>query len=158
MDAAILVPTSLLLVAAAFDIRFGKFPNWLFIISFIAGLLWLALGGDWKMFLMSVGFTILFFIALTPFVYFRVFGAGDIKLLASLSLFTGVPVAATVLVYSLFWGLLIGLLRVALSGDLKNFLNATLLRVAHKRTQKIPYVVAILLGWFSYLAAGDLIL
>jgi Flp pilus assembly protein protease CpaA len=157
MDAAILVPTSLLLVAAVYDVRFGKFPNWLFIISFLAGVLWVALSGDVKMVLMSLGFTILFFIALTPLVYFKAFGAGDIKLMSSLSLFTGVPTAATVLVYALFWGLMMGLLKIALSGQLKTFTQSLILRNPQVKSQKIPFVVAILLGWFSFLVAGDIL-
>ncbi|MCB9073709.1 MAG: prepilin peptidase [Bdellovibrionaceae bacterium] len=157
LNAAFLIPTSLLMVAATFDIRFGKFPNWLFIISFFAGVLWLALSGDIKMFLVSFGYSILFFIALTPLVYFKAFGAGDIKLLLSLSLFTGVITAATVLVYALFWGLLMGLIKIMLSGQFTTFIQSFLLRNPQVKNQRIPFVVAILLGWFSFFVAGDLL-
>lgn len=102
-------------------------------------------------------YSLLFFVALAPLVYFKVFGAGDIKLLTSFSLFVSVPVAATVLVYSLFWGLLIGMIKITVSGELKTFVQSIYLRTKQVKSQKIPYAVAILMGWLSYLVAGDLL-
>lgn len=107
--------------------------------------------------MLSFVYSLLFFVALAPLVYFKVFGAGDIKLLTAFSLFVTVPVAATVLVYSLFWGLTLGLIKIILSGDLKTFAQSIYLRTKQVTSQKIPYVVAILLGWFSYLVAGDIL-
>jgi len=155
MTAAIWIPTSLLAIAAAMDLRFGKFPNWMFIATTIIGLIWLSLNTGIKEFMLSFAYSICFFIALAPLVYLKVFGAGDIKLLAAFSLFVTVPVAATVLVYSLFWGLLIGIIKIALAGDFKNFAQSFALRTNQVRSQRIPYVVAILLGWCSLLVTGD---
>lgn len=107
--------------------------------------------------MLSVVYSIAFFIALAPLVYFKVFGAGDIKLLTALSLFITVPTTATVLVYSLFWGLLIGLFKILLSGDTKTFFQSFALRTQQVKSQKIPYAVAILMGWFSILVAGDIL-
>lgn len=157
MTAAIWIPTSLLIIAAAMDLKSGKFPNSVFIASALMGLVWLGFNTELKEFMLSLTYSILFFIALAPLVYFKVFGAGDIKLLTSFSLFVTVPVAATVLVYSLFWGLLIGMIKIVLSGDLKNFAQSFALRTSQVNSQRIPYAVAILLGWCSFLVAGDLL-
>lgn len=157
MSAAIWIPTTLLIIAAVMDLRFGKFPNRLFITSALMGLVWLGFQTDLKVFIMSVVYSMIFFVVLAPLVYFKVFGAGDIKLLTALSLFITVPITATVLVYSLFWGLLIGLLKILLSGDLKTFTQSFVLRTKQVKSQKIPYAVAILLGWFSFLTVGDIL-
>jgi Flp pilus assembly protein protease CpaA len=157
MTTATWVPTALLIIAAVMDLRFGKFPNRLFITSALIGLVWLSFRTDLRVFMMSVVYSIMFFVVLAPLVYFKVFGAGDVKLLTALSLFITVPVSATVLVYSLFWGLLIGLLKILLSGDLKTFSQSFLLRTKQVKSQKIPYAVAILLGWFSFLTVGDIL-
>lgn len=157
MSTAIWMPTTLLIIAAVMDLRFGKFPNRLFITSALVGLVWLGFQKDLRVFMMSVVYSMLFFVALAPLVYFKVFGAGDVKLLTALSLFITVPVSATILVYSLFWGLLIGLLKILLSGDLKTFSQSFLLRTKQVKSQKIPYAVAILLGWFSFLTIGDIL-
>ncbi|MCC6138693.1 MAG: prepilin peptidase [Bdellovibrionaceae bacterium] len=157
MTAAIWIPSSLLVIAAALDLRFGKFPNWLFVTSALTGLIWLGLRTEIREFMLSVFYSVLFFVALAPLVYFKVFGAGDIKLLTAFSLFVTVPIAATVLIYSLFWGLLLGLIKMALAGDLKTFTQSFLLRTQQVKSQKIPYAVAILMGWLSFLVAGDLL-
>lgn len=157
MAAALWIPTSLLIIAAGLDLRFGKFPNWLFLASALTGLIWLGLRTEIREFMLSVLYSVLFFVALAPLVYFKAFGAGDIKLLTAFSLFVSVPVAATVLVYSLFWGLLIGLIKIVLSGELKTFSQSILLRTKQVKSQKIPYAVAILMGWLSFLVAGDLL-
>lgn len=157
MTAALWIPTSLLIVAAAMDLRFGKFPNWMFLTSTFIGLVWLSLNVGIQDFMLSLAYSIGFFIALVPLVYFKVFGAGDIKLLAAFSLFVTVPVAATVLVYSLFWGLFIGVIKIALSGELKTFFQSFALRTSQVGSQRIPYVVAILLGWCSFLVAGNVL-
>lgn len=157
MTIEIWLPTSLLIISAVLDLRFGKFPNWLFVASSCLGVLGLFLRLEMREFMLSLLFSVLFFIALAPLVYFKVFGAGDIKLLASFSLFTSVPIAATVLVYSLFWGLLMGLLKVFLSGQFKNFTYSFILKNPQVKSQKIPYVVAILMGWCSFLVVGDVL-
>lgn len=157
MTAALWIPTSLLLVAAAMDLKFGKFPNWLFLASAFIGLVWLGLNVGIKDFMLSLAYSILFFVALAPLVYFKVFGAGDIKLLTAFSLFVTVPIAATVLVYSLFWGLLIGVFKMALSKELSTFFQSFALRTSQVGSQRIPYAVAILLGWFSFLTIGNML-
>lgn len=151
------LPTSLLMIAAVLDLRIGKFPNWLFVTSALLGILWLGLRTEMRDFMLAIGYSILFFFALAPLVYFKAFGAGDIKLLTSLSLFVSVPTAATVFLYSLFWALLIGLLKVLLSGELKNFTQSLLLRNPQTKAQNIPFAVALFIGWCSFLVAGDIL-
>lgn len=155
-EAHILAPTLLLIVASLFDLKSGKFPNWLFIVSFAFGLLWLAGKNDLGEFMMGLGSAILVFIALAPLVFMKAFGAGDVKLMTSFCLFTDLKVTGFVLLYSLFWGLLLGLLRMAVAGELKLFTQSFFLRTPQAAHQKIPYTFALLLGWFSLLTVGGL--
>ena len=157
MTMAIWIPTSLLILSAALDLRFAKFPNWLFLASAGLGVLWLTLHHSLADLASLLTYSLLFFVVLIPFFYFKIFGAGDIKLLTSLSLFVSVPTAATVLVYSLFWGLLIGLLKIGLSGEIVTFVQSLLLRNPQVRSHKIPFAVAILIGWCTFLVAGDIL-
>lgn len=157
MSLAMWIPTSLLILSAALDLRYAKFPNWLFVSGVAIGALWLMMNHPWSAALISIFYSVLFFIGLAPLVYFKVFGAGDIKLLTALSLFVTVPSAATVLVYALFWGLLIGIIKIVLSGDIKVFTQSFVLRNTQVKSQKIPFAVAILIGWCSFLVAGDIL-
>jgi len=153
-EAHILAPTILLLVASVLDLKYGKFPNWLFIVSFVAAAIWLGWRADAGELMKGLGSAILVFIALSPFVFVRAFGAGDVKLMTAFCLMTDLRATAMVLLYSLFWGLLIGLFRIALAGELKVFTQSFVLRNPQVKNHKVPYTFALLLGWFSLLTLG----
>lgn len=142
--------SGLLTTAVVCDIKWGKFPNWLFLVScFFAFVFWLfhitpiALGT-------KVLASILLLIGLMPLFYIKALGAGDIKLLSAFSLFTSWLIALDVLIYSLYWGLLIAALKLLVSGDLYRYIK----QKAPFTSNKIPYTVALLLGWGSYLHVG----
>ncbi len=92
------------LAAVLFDLRFRKIPNRLIVLGLAAGLLfrvfyWGVLGGI--LFFGGVGVPILL---LGPLFYFRMIGAGDIKLLAVLGSFLGGLAAGKCLLVSLIFG------------------------------------------------------
>ena len=152
-----LIPTLLLCVASALDFSKGKFPNFVFLSSLAIGSLWVY---HTTQSLQVLGLALisaaLCIVILFPLFVFNVLGAGDIKLLSVVCLLTSWQTTTSILAYSLFWGLLLGLFKLALSGDLKNFLLSFYLRtplVPHK----IPYTVALLLGWLTTLQIGGVL-
>lgn len=152
-----LMPTLLLCVASALDFSKGKFPNFVFLASLVISSIWvyhstqslqvLGLG----LLLSSVCIIVLF-----PLFLFNILGAGDIKLVSVVCLLTSWQTTTSILTYSLFWGLLIGLFKLALSGDLKNFLLSFYLRTSLV-PHKIPYSIALLLGWLTTLQIGGVL-
>lgn len=156
-ETSILIPTTLLLTAVVMDIKSGKFPNWMFMASLVGGLAWMTfqsgVEGAMKGFIIAI---VLFF-ALSPLVFAKILGGGDIKLLAAFSLFTSWQITLSTLLYSLFWGALLGILRIVLAGEAKTFFTSMALRTHQVQSQKIPYTVAILLGWLTWTVQGGVV-
>lgn len=151
----ILFPTLLLVAASAFDIKTGRFPNWLFIVCTLASIGLLLF---YKHSLLFVGLSFLsasfLFLVLTPLFFMGALGAGDLKLLFVLCLLTEPTTTLWVLAYSLFWGLLIGITKLMLAGELLVFTQSLMLNTPQVRSQKIPYTVALLLGWMTLVSTG----
>ena len=150
-------PTLLLIMACYFDLRSARFPNWLFVSSLCIALALKMADSSWLVSLQQLGWSLGFFILITPLVFLKVFGAGDAKLMMSFTLFTNFSTSLNVFLYSLFWGLLIGLLRMALAGQLVTFTSAFVLKNPQVKTNKIPYTFALLLGWLSVATVGGLV-
>lgn len=92
-----------------------------------------------------------------PLVLARIVGAGDMKLLVAFGMATTWPATLTVLVWSLIWGAVLGLVRATVAGDMGRLLTSTYLlttktKPAEATLHKIPYTNALLFGWMSYLA------
>ncbi|MBY0384379.1 hypothetical protein K2X05_04400 [bacterium] len=148
-ELSLFLPTLLLLTACGFDLKTGKFPNWLFVGS-------LAISIAFTLSFSASAWALAFFICLTPLFFAGVVGAGDIKLMGVFCLLTNPMTSLSVLTYSLFWGLLMGLMKLFLSGQLLTFTQSFVLRTPQTQNQKIPYTVAILLGWLTFLSQGGL--
>lgn len=153
LDVHIMMATTLLIVAVIMDMLTGKFPNWLFVLSYILGACWLVFNMDSVGVMKGILFSIIIFAVLAPLVFLNALGAGDVKLLTAFSLFVGWQTTVDTFIYSLFWGLLLGVLKILLSGEAKNIKNLAFKKDKSK-TNKIPYTVAILLGWMSVLSVG----
>jgi Flp pilus assembly protein protease CpaA len=158
LDFNILLPTLLLLVACGFDLKTGKFPNWLFLTSAFFCLIYFmifdtSLASVAQRFLLSL----IVLIFLSPLVLLRALGGGDLKFLSVFAFATNLHTTLSVLIASLFWGLLIGIIRMALSGELLTFTQSFVLRNPQVKSQKIPYTFALLLGWLTFLSTGSLL-
>lgn len=92
-----------------------------------------------------------------PLVVTHILGAGDMKLLAAFGLTVQWNSVLWVVVYSLFWGALLGVFRSILRGEGKLLLQNTL-KIAGRQNieaqtlQKIPYTVALLFGWLTHIS------
>ena len=152
-----LVPTLFLCVASALDFSKGKFPNFVFLISLCFSVVWVyALTGSFFAAAQSLAFGFACLVILFPLFSLGALGAGDIKLMSVFCVLTSWQITASVLVYSLFWGLCIGVISMALSGQLKTFFISFYLRTP-QHYGRIPYAVALLLGWLSVSHAGGIL-
>jgi prepilin peptidase CpaA len=152
------------LTAAFFDLRCGKIPNGLIMLGLAAGLLfrlfyWGVLGGI--LFFGGIGVPILL---LGPLFYFRMIGAGDIKLLAVLGGFLGGTGIGKCLLGSLFfggfWSLVLMIFRKNLKARLNYFfcytsayLTTGIWRPYRNKGQKkgeFPFSVSVFLSVLCY--------
>ncbi len=152
-----MAPTLLLIFASYFDLRSARFPNWLFVTSLLAAFALKTVELGWLLSLQQAAWGLAFFVLLIPLVFLKAFGAGDAKLMLSFTVLTSFSTSLNVFLYSLFWGLLIGLLRMALAGQLVTFTTSYILKTPQVKTNKIPYSFAILLGWLSVSTVGGLL-
>jgi len=155
MNAVALITASLILLAGVIDdLRSKKVHNWLFLtctsIALIAGLMtegWPGLNTALLGFVAGIA-------TLLPLVLLKVIGAGDMKLLAAFGAAAGWSVVVDVAVLSLIWGAIFGVMQVTLKGQLKATL-ANMLNIARMKDRstmtlhKLPFTVALLMGWLS---------
>lgn len=152
-------PLTFLLIAIADDLLFKKFHNWLFLTMLSVSLFYTATLSllSWP----EAGFGFLTgFGLMLPLVLVRALGAGDMKFMMCLGVLLGASCTLHVFIYSLFWGALIGVLRVLLSGQILNFkknLQIMSHRLAPHKLHTVPYTVAIFLGWLTWLQMGSLL-
>ena len=157
-----LLATGILMTGVVEDLRARKVRNTVFLIclaiAFIAELVvGLATHSLGPTILIAVtGFGCAIAITL-PFVLFGVLGAGDMKLFAAFGMATSWNAVLTVFIASLVWGAVLGLVSSFTHGQGKALLRNTLgifvpaYRVDRTQMHAMPYTVALLFGWVSYL-------
>src|SRR6266699_5229766 len=79
----------LVAVAALFDIRFRRIPNWLLLAGIIAGLAWNAYSSGWSGLGSGAAGLGLGFVLYFPLYLLRARGAGDVRLLAAVGAIAG---------------------------------------------------------------------
>jgi prepilin peptidase CpaA len=79
----------LVAIAAVFDIRYRRIPNWLVLAGIIVGLAWNVYSSDWSGLLRASEGLGLGFILYFPLYMIRARGAGDVKLLAAVGAVAG---------------------------------------------------------------------
>ena len=138
------------------DLRSRKFHNWLFLTCCVLGAVVVAIsGGMHELLFAGFGF-FAGFIILLPLVLTGLIGAGDMKLLAAFGLVAGWDAVLTVAVLSLFWGAIFGVVRVLADKQGRAFFKnlsaiATLQKRENLVLHRMPYTVALFMGWLSYL-------
>jgi prepilin peptidase CpaA len=153
----LLLPSSILLLAVVDDLRSRKVHNGLTITAMIVALVFSIFVGGWSGFQTALlgGATAL--ALCLPMFVFGVLGGGDVKLLIALGFATSSSAVFDILIYSLLWGALLGLTRIVISGESKQFF-ANLLHLAlfrkspGSKLHKIPYTVALLFAWLTHMS------
>lgn len=144
------------------DLRSRKFHNWLFLACCaVALIVVMVTKGAAGAYLSVLGF-VAGIVVLLPLVLAKMIGAGDMKLLAAFGIVAGWNTVVSVAVMSLVWGALFGLAKIAVSGQLKalvaNMVSIVLLKKSEGlELHRMPYTVALLMGWLSHLVYQGLI-
>src|SRR5580704_12325949 len=120
----------LVLVAAIFDIRFRRIPNWLVLAGIIAGFTWNVYSSGWSGLRSAAEGLGLGFVLYFPLYLIRARGAGDVKLLAAVGAITGPG--------NCFW--------IFLSTAILGGIIALLLLMVRGRVQKTLFNVAWIIG------------
>jgi prepilin peptidase CpaA len=100
-------------LAAMFDIKERRIPNWVILVGFISGVVLGALQGSTQIILSLTGFFIGIITLLIPFAFGWI-GAGDVKLFAAVGALLGYTRLPRVLFYSCLVAGILGLVAVAL--------------------------------------------
>jgi prepilin peptidase CpaA len=144
----------ILLTGVVDDLRTRKFHNWLFLVcTLLAIATSVVIGGTSGLMTGALGF-VAGFAVLLPFVLMGMVGAGDMKLMAAFGACAGWEAVLAVVVFSFIWGALFGVTRTVLSGQFKTLvLNIVAIATMKDRKnlvlQKIPFTIAILMGWMT---------
>lgn len=161
----------LLLMAAVWDYRTQRIPNWLVLPGMVFGLavnmLIAPLPGAafwWPLAGLAVGF-----IGFMPLYLIRAMGAGDVKLMAMVGAFVGPEQTFWILLYTMVAGGVLSLALVLMRGTARRLFRniALLFQFAYSDVTrgvlpnftvgislsagKLPYAVAIAIGTLSYL-------
>jgi prepilin peptidase CpaA len=153
---SILAATAILIAGVVDDLKTRKFHNWLFLtVSGFALIVLFLTRGVSGLPEGALGFAAGIAIML-PLVLMKIIGAGDMKLTAAFGILAGSGAVLSVAIFSLVWGVVFGLARAAFAGQLGLIANnlATLALTKGKQpiqAHRIPYTVAILMGWLTHL-------
>lgn len=150
------LPGLILLIAIVDDLRSRKIHNQLIVFLFpvVLGLVfWIGGLEGLKAGAISAAVALIFAVPLT---LGRVIGGGDLKLLF---LFAWTVVwldLVKVFLYSLPWALVLGLVKTALEGKLKDFFFNIVFMLKFRKTKglklhSVPFSVALFVGWISLL-------
>jgi len=114
----------LVAIAAAFDIRYRRIPNWLVLAGIIVGLAWNSSTSGWSGLGRSAEGLGLGFILYFPLYLIRARGAGDVKLLAAVGAITGPSNCVWIFVLTAILGGIIAVILLLFRGRLrKTFFN-----------------------------------
>lgn len=112
----------LVAIAAVFDIRYRRIPNWLVLAGIIVGFSWNVYSSGWSGLLRAAEGLGLGFILYFPLYLIRARGAGDVKLLAAVGAVTGPGNCFLIFILTAILGGLIALILLLIRGRLRKTL------------------------------------
>lgn len=152
----------ILITSCISDLKFRKIFNIFLLFWLVISLIFLFILGGLqaiKVGSLSAGLALLIGI---PLGLFRVIGGGDLKLLVVLAFSLHWSDFLQVFMYSIFWAALLGLLMVALQGQLKKFFK-NILALFRKTKAKdlkfhtMPYSAALFMAWLSVMSLKNFV-
>lgn len=159
MAGSLCIPTIILFVAVLFDVKTYKIPNvWVMIsilLAIISSYYFYGFVGI-KQGAIAAGVAI---IMMLPLVLLGVLGAGDMKIMFAFGLATTYPAVFTVIIFSFLWAAIVGVSLAFIKGrGLELLLNTFKIMTTgpgeKKDLQKIPYSIALILGWITFILLG----
>lgn len=153
-----IIPSLILLISVVTDLYRRKVYNKLIVVFLVASFanhfMFLQGFDSLKFGLLSA---LLAFCFMVPLFVSKMLGGGDLKLLVVFALNITLPALIGTFIYSLFWGLVLGLVMIIVKKQGKGFLKNTFNIISFKKPEAenlhtIPYTVALLLGWLTNLS------
>lgn len=152
------LPSAILLAGVVDDLLTQKVHNWLFLSCLALAIGWSFYRGS----TMGLGIGSLGLLCalacFLPLVILNVVAAGDLKLMLAFGMATDWNITFYVFISSILWGGLLGLTKVLVSGNFITLFEQLIRKNVEKKTEdgalKIPYTVALFLGWLTYLLVG----
>lgn len=150
-----MMPTALLLAACLTDIKYKKVLNWFVVVSFVCILGYhFAFASKDVLFEGFLGFAMACALML-PLYLMKAVGGGDLKIFALFGLATTPDAVIFTFIASLIWGSALGVIRAIFNKQadilVSNFIKIIKLQKPEPHTlHHIPFTVALLAGWFSY--------
>lgn len=166
----------LVIAAAVIDVQSYRIPNWLTVGGMLLGLAWntAVAPAPFTGFLWALGGLAVGLVALLPFYALRVMGAGDVKLMAMVGAFLGLPAILLAILFTFVAG---GIVAVTfalsqksarrLAGNvgeitrnvafgLMSGVRPALPLAATPSVGKLPYGISIAIGTTAYVVAQQL--
>lgn len=142
------------------DLRHQRIPNQLCLLALILGISLQTVFGQWQGLVTAFYGAGLALVLLLPTFYFRILGAGDVKLMVGV----GALLGPKLLLWSLAYGIIFGAITSVLLATVKvgwSGIKATAIRYYHcivlrqyftpdnneAAAQRVPYAPALALGW-----------
>ena len=152
----LVIPSLILFGALVTDLRSRKIYNWYVIAAAVLALANSFYFFQWSGITQGLAGAGLALLLTLPLVLVGVLGAGDMKLLIVFGLGTSYSAVFAVLVASFIWAAVFGLIYAVLSGGFRRMLGnmAAITKGENAKTLKlhqIPFTVAIVIGWMTYL-------
>jgi len=155
---SLLVPTLVLVSGVVDDLRARKVHNWLILTLLVLTISSMFYLGGFSA-LQTGGVSLLVALGCClPLVFTKILGAGDMKLLMVFGIAVDPMTIFWVLVYSFFWGGLLGVFQAILKKDglvlLKNTFSILQGGQSFDKSKlhKVPFTVALLFGWLTQLS------
>jgi len=146
--------------ALYFDLRYQRIPNQLCLLALLSGIVLQTGFGQWGGLVNAFYGAGLALVLLLPTFYFRMLGAGDVKLMIGVGALLGPQLLLWSLVYGIIFGAVTSLLLVAhkvgwpgIKATAIRYYHCFVLRKYYKpdeneaAAQRVPYAPALALGW-----------
>ena len=154
-----------LLAAVIVDLRRHRIPNWLSLVTLVAGLAWACVIAGWTGLVSGAGGAVVGLGCFLPFYVRRAMGAGDVKWMASLGAFFGFKAAFLAAAFALIaggltaigyllWRALRGAAVAVRHGDLAFAAGAAVVQATLARRDRLPFALPIALGALTALLVG----
>ena len=148
------------LIALYSDLKYQRIPNWLCMVTLITGFIVQSYFSGWSGLLNAFIGAGLAFMLLFPAFYFRLLGAGDVKLMVAIGAFLDVKILLWSISYAIIAGALTSIALALYRLGWKPFFEivAHYLRCLYLRQfirasnrdflkMKVPYAPALAIGW-----------
>lgn len=158
------------LIALYFDLKYQRIPNQLCVITLIIGFIVQAYFSGWAGLLTAFAGAGLAFVLLFPGFYFRLLGAGDVKLMIAVGAFLDIKLLLWSILYAIISGALssifLALYRLGwkvFTDVLLHYLRCLYLRQFMRASNqqflkmKVPYAPALAIGWLWACSQNELI-